>query len=281
MQNKLCGFCRTGKIHSYTRLSPAVFKGDYSIEVCDSCGIALTNPKPSTNIVHYAEAVRELNRSEEADFREGARKVIATVSRIYNDTYGRTPNSLLDIGCGFGLLVGEAKRAGLNSLGIEPSVAMAEYASKSGAEIFVGSLFEFDGYEKYDVLHLESVLEHLDDVVSLLTLLRERPKTDSLIIFGQALYDGIVPKVFRKFWYGWSPKEHFWHFSESAFRELLLLHGFEILKIERTNLVHSFYFGLKLKSLLFQNSKALLSLFAKLLRLGDHGYFYVKPIKQR
>ncbi|MDP1595528.1 MAG: class I SAM-dependent methyltransferase [Methylotenera sp.] len=279
MQNKSCSYCGAGEIHLYTRLSSAVFKGDYSIEICDSCGVALTNPKPKTNIVHYGEAVRDQNEREVADFKESSRKVVVTALQLYTNKYFTAPLSLLDIGCGFGFLAGEARRLGLHTTGIEPSVSMAEFASKSGAEIFVGSLFDFNSYEKYDILHLESVLEHIEDVTGLLTFLREHSKNDSIIIFGQALYDGLLPKIFRKFWYGWSPAEHFWHFSESAFSRLLLTNGFEILQVERTSLIHSFYFGLKLRSLIFQNSKALVSLVAAVFKLGDHGYFYVSRLK--
>lgn len=278
MQNKFCNYCKAEVFEPYSCLSPAVFKGQYQIVVCPSCGIGFTTPMPQADIVHYAEAVRSLRKSDEAYFRKSAREVITVATRLYRGQYGVDASSLLDIGCGFGLLVSEAKQAGLKSRGIEPSVAMAEYASGMGLEIFRGSLFEFDDYRNFDLLHLESVLEHIEDVVGLLAFLKSEAKPQSLMIFGQALYDGLIPRVFKRFWYGWSPAEHYWHFSEAAFSRLLHANGFQIIKVERTCLVHPFYWGPKLKSLLFQNSKAILNVFARLLGRGDHGYFYVKPI---
>lgn len=279
MQDRFCSFCKTGMINPYVKLSPLVFKGRYLIEVCPDCGIAFTTPKPPVDIAHYIEAARDLHKNEEEYFRRSAREVITTATRLYNSQYGVAPSSLLDIGSGFGLLVREAKQAGLDAKGIEPSIVMAEYAVKMGLEIFRGSLFEFDDYLNFDILHLESVLEHIEDVTGLLAFLKRGAKPESLIIFGQALYDGLVPRVLRRFWYGWSPDEHFWHFSEEAFTRLLRSNGFQIIEVKRTNLIHSFYWGPKIKSLLFHNIKALLNVFARLFDRGDHVYFFVKPIK--
>ena len=144
-----------------------------------------------------------------------------------------------------------------------------------GIEVFSGSLFDFKDLSQYDVVVLQSVAEHIDDILQLLLYLKNNCTNTTMLVFGQAIYDGLVPRLLRGFWYGWSPDEHYWHFTQKSFEHLLKLGGFSVIETVRRPLIHDFYFGLKLKRFVFLNSVAILNLVARLLGKEDHAHFFV------
>ena len=75
------------------------------------------------------------------------------------------PTRFLDIGCGSGRLLHLAKRSGSIVKGLELSVEMADLARRStGADVVVGDFMRLDPTaERYDLIALRHVLEHLPD----------------------------------------------------------------------------------------------------------------------
>ena len=77
--------------------------------------------------------------------------------------YGRNPSSILDVGCGNGLMLSVAQDLGLMVLGIEPSKLMSKNARLKGVNVVGCSLEDFEDYAKFDLIVLNSVIEHLPD----------------------------------------------------------------------------------------------------------------------
>jgi SAM-dependent methyltransferase len=76
---------------------------------------------------------------------------------------------ILDIGCGSGLALDVAKRAGLETFGIELSATAAAAAARGGHTIFPVLLENLDSaWEgKFDLISLNQLLEHVPDPVAL------------------------------------------------------------------------------------------------------------------
>ncbi|MEA2290395.1 MAG: hypothetical protein QOD55_2392 [Solirubrobacteraceae bacterium] len=73
---------------------------------------------------------------------------------------------LLDVGCGPGLLLDEARRRGYETVGLELSRASAAHArERLGLDVRELALEDFDG-DAFDAIVLADVLEHLDDPVA-------------------------------------------------------------------------------------------------------------------
>jgi 2-polyprenyl-3-methyl-5-hydroxy-6-metoxy-1,4-benzoquinol methylase len=74
---------------------------------------------------------------------------------------------LLDVGCGPGLLLDEARRRGYDTLGLELSRASAEHARDAlGLDVRELALEDFADEDRFDVVVLADVIEHLDDPVA-------------------------------------------------------------------------------------------------------------------
>jgi len=87
----------------------------------------------------------------------------------------RQTGRLFEVGCGMGLLLGEAMRAGWHAAGNDISPRVAEHAAKeTGADVRSGAMetIELEA-ESYDVVLLNNVFEHLQQPRAVLCKLAE------------------------------------------------------------------------------------------------------------
>ncbi|AWW45635.1 hypothetical protein DPM18_01680 [Polynucleobacter paneuropaeus] len=274
--SKICKFCLLKSASEYCRLSPKIFGGQYTIYVCKICGAGHTIPSPILSENHYEDDVRPEIITEKYSL-EVKNSIVQIIER-FAAIRGEAPTSLVDIGCGNGLILLEAMKLGLKVKGIEPSKGMSRAAAQKGVPVFNGYLEEFDDLGSYDIIMLNSVIEHIENPVDVLNKLHRCMSEKAVIIFQQAVYDGFVPKIIKKFWYGWSPSEHYWHFTADAFIRLLTRAKFEVVTMNRSNLYYQFVPLENLKSwksFLFSNGCKLLSLSAAMFKNGDSASFYV------
>jgi SAM-dependent methyltransferase len=155
----------------------------------------------------------------------------------------RERNTLLDIGCGPGYFLEEARSLGWNPIGIEPSRSKVEFAAERGLEVLQGTADDIraltDG--EFDVVTFWDAFEHLADPMGVLALVHSvlRPAgvvlmrlpdasalsvLSSLSIFERPLYSFYVKHVFP-----WYPDRHLYHYSPETLSNMLMEAGFSAL----------------------------------------------------
>lgn len=78
------------------------------------------------------------------------------------------PPKLLDVGCGTGAILADASRY-FDAYGMDASPLAIEFCRKRGlSKLFLGNLDAFPGPEKFDIITLLDVIEHIDDDLSVL-----------------------------------------------------------------------------------------------------------------
>ena len=219
----ICPNCSSRNVNLYCNLSTIIFKNSYSIYSCKACLVGFTTPKLDLDLNHYEDAVRPEVVSE--DLLDSIREYLRFIIQCFINKNGRAPYSLLDVGCGNGLMLSVAKELGLDVMGIEPSRGMYNEAKRKGLNVMNCCLEDFNGYHKYDLVVLNSVIEHLQTPNKTLDLLYSRVSESTLVVFQQAVFDGLLPRLFRWFWYGWSPSEHYFHYTINSFSTLVEQHG--------------------------------------------------------
>ena len=99
----------------------------------------------------------------------------------------KTPGRLLDIGCGNGHLLLEARNAGWEVEGMELSPAYVEaISSKLEVEVYLTDLFDFDpSGSKFDLVVMRHVLEHIPDSIAAFGKIRDllKPGGSTLLEF--------------------------------------------------------------------------------------------------
>lgn len=154
----------------------------------------------------------------------------------FEDHVGAHENrSLLDIGCGLGKLLLYGKERNWNCVGVEPSRQAANCALNNGLNVLNCNFSKniFKANEKFDVVHMHHVLEHIKNPIALLNDAKELLKDDGMLCV-------IVPNDFSAFqkilwkdldcspWWV-APEHHLNYFDFDTLSTLLENNGFEII----------------------------------------------------
>ncbi len=138
---------------------------------CTECGTVQQPALPDAEQLHdlYRRMRDERYLAEEEGRRRAAR-------RLLDHLHEHAPSGrLLDVGCGYGLLLDEARRRGYEAVGVELSAHGVTHArDKLGLQV-VESSIEQAGLEpgSFDAIVVVDVFEHLDDPVAALQLCAE------------------------------------------------------------------------------------------------------------
>lgn len=173
---KLCRLC--------SKPSTIVFHDTRIFFACNRCGLIFTdrNLSDSDSIKHYiAQHDNGFNWIHEADY---ILKLIPTI----NDNY-----AILDYGSGCGLLAKELRERGFNVSCYEP---------------MYDGLFDLSKYNyNYDVIILNEVIEHVDNILLVLNNIYYSLKSKGYIIIKTLRTDSIIispfdfETIFKSWWY--------------------------------------------------------------------------------
>jgi predicted TPR repeat methyltransferase len=174
--DQVCGICG-GPLHLRHRgsgaaltaavLSPSCHAvgGHGDLLECAVCGTVQQPERPADGTL--ADLYREMRDDdylgEDAGRRATARRLLDRVERV------RPGGRLLDVGCGHGLLVDEARRRGWDARGLEVAADAAAYARDVlGLDVREEPVEALDPERDgpFDAIVLADVIEHLDDPVS-------------------------------------------------------------------------------------------------------------------
>jgi SAM-dependent methyltransferase len=149
--------------HEFTREAWGKIHGDYLVTMrqCLACGFTFFDPSLAGNEVFY----REL---EHPEYFTRAR---LEFERTLQFARRRELKRVLDVGCGSGYFLDQAKQAGLETYGLELNSQAAQKASAKGHTILPGLLHEINRAQlsgELDLITLFQVLEHVPDPLALM-----------------------------------------------------------------------------------------------------------------
>lgn len=136
------------------------------VRECPRCGFRQC-PEMGEVLGFYQDLEDESYEQGRAQRGIQARKLVETVARY------RPSGRFLDVGAGSGILVEQAVKAGYQAEGVEPSRWLAEQARSLGLEVRCGTLPQPEPGDRFDVVTLVDVIEHVPNPVEILTQLRD------------------------------------------------------------------------------------------------------------
>lgn len=132
------------------------------------------------------------------------------------------PGRALEIGSGSGWELSLLARVGWKARGVEFDARAAERSRRvHGVDVRTGDFLEVVGAEeRYDLIYLSHVLEHLPDLEGAFRFLRRhlRPGGRAVLVFPHAR--GLGARVWGRDWQGWDPPRHLVLPSPEGIREL-------------------------------------------------------------
>jgi SAM-dependent methyltransferase len=138
--------------------------------------------------------------------------------------------SVLDVGCGRGLILASLRRRGFRVFGTQLSRTAAEaIRSRFGIEVFVGELQDA-GFapESMDVALILHVLEHTRDPLGYLRLLHDVLKPGGHLLVEVPNAGCPTAQRYGLDWLHWDIPHHLYHFDLAGLRWLLGTAGFEV-----------------------------------------------------
>jgi SAM-dependent methyltransferase len=140
---------------------------------CGNCKLVFQNPQLHSQSGRAFENV-DYTRHQIPHVNQTYRKMFSSrlieLTQLSNELSNRPLSYVLDVGCGLGLFLDEARRRGYEVAGVEPSAYAKEWVNKNlGIDIINGLLEDAEFVDStFDLIHLNHVLEHVPRPVELL-----------------------------------------------------------------------------------------------------------------
>lgn len=273
--NQQCDVCGAQAGWKRITMLPRFLFGQSALVLgCKHCGVGRTLPSPATSLTFYENNKRndDLFIQRENIYRHFAEELLGQLEKPANKK-----GNLLDFGCGGGYVVEAADRQGYAAEGIEANLAMVDWCRARGLDVSNRSIDELSAAGKqYDVIVFSAVLEHLADPCNILEMCKRVLKPNGSVVISQASYDGLLPRLFPWGWYGWQPREHFWHFTPLSIRNMCQRSGLYPVKLVRSSLHHPWFMKGSVLDLVGRNLAALLARIGQKFGKGDSVYYVFK-----
>ena len=188
---------------------------------CVECGTVQQPELPAGAQLH--ELYRDMRDDAYLVEETGRRATAASLLDLIGEHVG--PGRLLDVGCGHGLLLDEARRRGFDVVGLELSRSAALHArEKLGLDVREVPLEEFDSWDSFDVVVLADVIEHLEDPVSAIERCARLLRPGGALCVVTPDPSSLTARMAGSRWWGYLPA-HTCLLPRATLRELLGAQG--------------------------------------------------------
>ncbi|MDY0780480.1 class I SAM-dependent methyltransferase [Tenacibaculum sp. IB213877] len=126
--------------------------------------------------------------------------------------------SLLDIGSGTGDFLITCKNNGWQVKGVEPNEKARNISLTKN--LVINSSLEEIKHEKFDVITLWHVLEHVPNLIEYITKIKSLLKDDGVLIIAVPNYKSYDAKYYKQFWAAYDVPRHVWHFSKNSIKKI-------------------------------------------------------------
>jgi len=224
----------------------------FNVVRCVDCGMIYLNPRPSSKKIddmYDEDYFHGKGFDKGVDYLEGLkyRKVwepwhnsrLMTIERYVKNLLvekkGEKRGSILDVGCGLGEFLIVARDAGWDAKGVELSKYSADIAKKKfKLDVFNGRLDDVNTTgkfkEKFDVITMIEVIEHLPNPLENLKKCHELLKHQGIIVIQTGDVESLYSKIKGKNW-PYYLAGHLNYFSRRTLKRMLEKAGFEVIKI--------------------------------------------------
>ena len=219
MNVKIKCCCCNGEMGNYIfrGLTSVYSDQPWNIVECSVCKNIITLPVPTASQLNkiysdtYLYSIHLLALNEKEFRSRWMAKFIRNISDKKNN------NSLLEVGCMFGYLLGELKN-NFNVKGIEIGEDAVLFSQNTGLDVKNISIENYllQNDEKFDLIILSHVFEHLLTPEKILSQLSNRLKSGGKLIISVPNSNSFNRKLFGRNWGWWQVPVHINHFRESA-----------------------------------------------------------------
>jgi len=216
----------------------------FRIVKCKKCNLVFLNPRPQKKYIKMFYKTdsywgRDLiSKKTLGNYQKEREKSYGKIYDLIPDKKGK----ILDIGAGIGLFLSKFKEEGWDVEGVEYSKEASNYALiQFGIKIQSRDFLEKKIINKFDVVTMNNVLEHLYKPLETLIKVNKTLKDDGFLIIAVPNLDSLGFKIFGKNWYPLQPPIHLYHFTPITINKMLKKAGFVKINITYPNWKHNYF----------------------------------------
>lgn len=205
--------------------------------ICAGCGLLHSHPIPTQNDLDnfyknlYRKQYKQTYRPQKRHtirYAKGCMDIINEIFKYINKNEIKN-KKFLDVGSGSGEVLYFAKKSGFEILGIEPNTGYANFSKNDLSLNVINTSLEKINFknEKYDVINLNQVLEHLPNPLDTLNMLMDLLNFNGLLIVTVPDIEAKLHSPNTRFHYA-----HIYNFNHLNLKSLFVKAGFQILNPE-------------------------------------------------
>lgn len=239
LSQSTCPVCLQNRIRHWR-----ILKG-WKLDQCQTCGMIFVNPRPSDAMLSNAyqlppDEYKQFFQTDYIDVEQYYNGNLA-VSRKNSQQYLmelekrlKRPGTILDIGCGTGVFLKEARKRAWATVGIDPGNWHPDADFDAVLNIQRCSFWDAKLDESvFDVVFMGSVLEHIGEPVNLLNKVHKLLKPGGILyIIGLPNIESWTIKLGIDKWIGNHPPAHLLYFSKKTAYQLFSQMGFTHISIQ-------------------------------------------------
>ena len=237
---KNCPICKGNSFSHHISCIDHNYSGDvFNIVKCDKCSFKFTNPRPKENDLY--KYYKSENYISHTSSKKGIFNMLYHIVRNYqfikkynliNKLVTKQNKKLLDVGSGTGEFLNYFKNKGWNVRGIETDKGAREFSLRNyNCRIDKNLKDTVEKGEKFDVITLWHVLEHVYKFNDYINVLKKLLKKDGYIILGLPNCNSYDAKHYNEFWYAYDLPIHVSHFTINDINRLSKANKFKSLSI--------------------------------------------------
>lgn len=266
----VCGANDTKKLYS--------LKG-FDVVKCRHCGFVYVNPRIANEDLPklYSSDYFRNRQYGYLDYEATAHLRKKNFERWYRDIQPFLKvdkGNVLDIGCASGYFLEILRSKGWNVQGIELDPAMIAVLKEKNIPAYTYTFDTFQTNEKYHLITLFDVLEHLPDIKDTFTRLASLLHPDGIVALITPDAESFQHKLFGKRWFQLKPQEHIHYFSASTLQKVIAPHNLSVVKIMHSGQYADVSFiSNRLKEYNYKTLYKIFSFIVKILGLGKACYY--------
>jgi SAM-dependent methyltransferase len=281
-----CPFCGSAECSIYERFGSDL---QFTYVLCRHCSLVYESPRPRYDQDFIDAAYASYYQFSENIELEHDTKIQHSAVNMFEEEvknllqYDKRRTNVLDIGSAMGTFLFAAKPYYKKAIGLDVSEQMARFAEKStGATIYLQQFNDFNYPEKFSLIHMSHVIEHIPNPVEWLRKAATMLEDDGILVINvpnkyalgfrmqHFFYKAGLKKQFSSTWN--DPARIPDHLYEPNVKSMLMLlkaNHFEVLD----------YFSYSRKDPV-SNRSVFTKLLNRNLHIGSNLSFIVRPVKK-
>lgn len=202
-------------------------KNGYFVNKCLKCGFIFVSNIPSKIILDKFYRNFDYHTPDIAErvIRRDAKQSIEKILRFKTSC-----SSMLDVGCGRGFFLDEAKKVGFDVYGIDSSQRVVKYARETlGLNVLKKDIMSFRPSRTFSVIILSQVIEHFSNPRSIINSCLSLLEPNGLIYIATPNIASLSARITKEGFNYLCPPEHLSYFSKKTLETLLCTNSLRIL----------------------------------------------------